>query len=361
MKRIPEFDGFRAFAVTMVMVGHTAVGWPAQPQATSWMRRIIHGVIEHGWLGVDLFFVLSGFLITGILLDEDRNDYFGRFYVRRATRILPLAVVYIAICALAYGHPYGSYFLLALIFCANLAVPLNVAVPHGPVVLWSLAVEEHFYLVWPVLVFVLKRWALVMTAASIVVAEPVLRYWAVAHGIRGSVVYQLSWFRFDGLALGALLALWVRGPYFTRRTVWLVVVAWTIVIGLATIALIPSVLEPRTAAGSAMRSTQAQAIYIVAMALILAYPGSRIAAPLRSATAKHIATLSYCLYLVHLPLMDLYDWTVSRTKLNDAALGLTGKIAMRALIVLIVSFAIAALSQRYLEAPFMRLRSRLKA
>jgi peptidoglycan/LPS O-acetylase OafA/YrhL len=357
MKRIPEFDGFRAIAVTMVMAVHTVGGWPAPPQAPSWMRGIIRQAVNHGWLGVDLFFVLSGFLITGILLDEDRKNYFGRFYMRRATRILPLAVVYIAVCALAYGHPYGPYFLLALIFCANLAIPLNVAVPHGPTVLWSLAVEEHFYLVWPVVALVLKRSALVVVAAAIVLAEPALRYWGVSHGMRADrAVYQLSWYRFDGLALGALLALWVRGPYFTRRNVWLVVVGWMIVIGVATIALMPSVLEGRTPAASALRSTQAQAVFFAAMALTLAYPGSRIAAPLRSSIARLIATLSYCLYLVHAPIGDLYRWMLGQAKLNDAALGPAGTLAMRALVIFTVSFAVAALSQRFLEGPFMRLR-----
>jgi peptidoglycan/LPS O-acetylase OafA/YrhL len=356
MKRIAELDGFRAIAVTMVMADHMIGQWPL-PHATDWIPGVIREALNHGWLGVDLFFLLSGFLITGILLDEDRRDYFGRFYMRRATRILPLAIVYIAICALAYGHPYGAYFLLALIFCANLATLFDVPMPHGPNVLWSLAVEEHFYLAWPALVLFVKRRSLAIIAAALVLGEPLLRYWSVAHGMRADRgVYLFTWYRLDGLALGALLALWVRSNYFSRRDVWLVTAGWLIVIGAATVALLPSVLEARTPAASALRSTQAQAVFFAAMALTLAYPGSRIAAPLRSSFARRIATFSYCLYLVHVPMGDLYYWLLGHAKLSDAALGPGLALVTRTFVIFAASFAVAALSHRYLEAPFMRLR-----
>ncbi len=356
MPRIRELDGFRALAVTLVLADHMVDGWPLPQSATSWMPKILCGIVSHGWLGVDLFFVLSGFLITGILLDDDRRNYFGRFYMRRATRILPLAVAYIAICAAAYGHPYGQFFLLALIFCANLASPLGVPVPHGPGVLWSLAVEEHFYIGWPILVLFLKRWALAITAALIILIEPVLRYLAVSNGTRTDAeVYELSWFRFDGLALGALLAVWVRSFYFGKRNAWLVSAGWLAVVGAVTVFLMPSVLVARTPAASALRSTQAQAIFFAAMALALAYQGSRLAAPLRSSAARFIATLSYCLYLVHLPIGDLYYWVLGRLGISDQTWGAAALLS-RCVIIIGTSIAVAALSQRYLEGPFMRMR-----
>ena len=245
MRRIPELDGFRSLAVTLVMVDHIVYAWPLPEGALNWIPLPIRFLLSHGWLGVDLFFVLSGFLITGILLDEDRRGYFSRFYMRRATRILPLALVFIAICAAAYGRPYGQYFLLAIFFCANLAPLLSVPEPHGPVVLWSLSVEEHFYLIWPVLVLMLKRRTLAVVATTIVVGSPFLRAWAVSHGMNPeTTVYELSWFRFDGLALGALLALWTRSVYFTPRHVWQAVGAWICVVAIATAVTMPNVLLP---------------------------------------------------------------------------------------------------------------------
>jgi peptidoglycan/LPS O-acetylase OafA/YrhL len=354
--RILELDGFRAIAVSMVMLEHMVDGWPLPEGATAWMPGILRGVISHGWLGVDLFFILSGFLITGILLDErEHANYFRNFYGRRALRILPLAIVCIAIWWLTYGHPYGRYFLLALIFCANLDVLFGVPTPHGPGVLWSLAVEEHFYLVWPIAVRVFSRYGLLIAALAVVILSPLARAWAFAKGMRADDVYQLSWFRFDGLALGAILAIWIRTPSFTPRTVSAVVVLWLAVIALLTVATIPyGVLQPRSLTSVALRYPQAQGIFAGAMALALAYQGVPLLAPLRSGVAQFIAKLSYCLYLVHRPLGDLYYWTLGRMGIEG------GSLALRSMVIIAASFGVAILSQKYLEAPFMRLRGRFR-
>src|SRR6185437_13153051 len=208
--RIPELDGFRAIAVLMVMTEHMYNGFwlPVIP-----MPGALHFVLTHGWLGVDLFFILSGFLITGILLDErGHSDYFSSFYRRRACRILPLLLVCLVIYFVVYGRIYDRYLLLALVFCANLDVLLGVRTPNGLSVTWSLAVEEHFYLLWPLAVsrFTIRR--LVYIAGALVLLSPVFRGVAMHYGAQAQNVYQLSWFRFDGLALGALMAIFVRSP-----------------------------------------------------------------------------------------------------------------------------------------------------
>src|SRR5580704_14423620 len=195
---IPELDGVRAIAVLMVMLMHVFTPDDQSRGALENVApRVLTLLIAHGWLGVDLFFVLSGFLITGILLDtRERPRYFENFYGRRALRILPLYFLYIAVMACCYpGH--RPYFLLSLVFLANLAGLVGAGIPHGAGVFWSLAVEEHFYLIWPWLVRMLNRRALGWTCASIVIAESVLRAVFAAHGMD---VYCPSWFRFDGLA-----------------------------------------------------------------------------------------------------------------------------------------------------------------
>jgi len=98
-------------------------------------------------------------------------------------------------------------------------VLFGVPAPHGPAVFWSLAVEEHFYLLWPVLNRLLRRRIFAMLAVLLVVLTPVARIVFAAHGLNtNEQVYLYSWFRFDGLALGALLAMWVRTAYCSMRT-----------------------------------------------------------------------------------------------------------------------------------------------
>src|SRR5215471_9399520 len=151
--RIPELDGFRAIAIWMVMIMHAVDVGPA-PKS---MNRLLDLVIGHGWLGVDLFFVLSGFLITGILLDaKGKADYFKTFYARRFFRIMPLYFTMVAIWSIFY-HGYGKYFLLSSVFLANFAQLFHIKKPLAADILWSLAIEEQFYLIWPWLVLKLSR------------------------------------------------------------------------------------------------------------------------------------------------------------------------------------------------------------
>jgi peptidoglycan/LPS O-acetylase OafA/YrhL len=89
--RVPELDGVRAIAVWMVLLTHILAGFPNAPGALDFIPDPVRQVLTHGWLGVDLFFLLSGFLITGILMDsKERPNYFRNFYMRRVLRIMPL-------------------------------------------------------------------------------------------------------------------------------------------------------------------------------------------------------------------------------------------------------------------------------
>lgn len=360
--RIAELDGFRAIAVWMVILDHLIDGWPLPLESVAWIPRPLFVVVTHGWLGVDLFFVLSGFLITGILLDgRDTPNYFRKFYGRRALRILPLAVSCIAVWFVAYGSEYWRFFALALLFSANLSGLFGAPQPHGPSVLWSLAVEEHFYLLWPIAVRFLRRRLLAIFAIAVVLGSPILRYWGVSHGLRADgEVYSLSWFRFDGLALGALLAIWMRSRVCSPRATRIAATTWLAFILAVTLLLLPfGVLSAHTPASAALRFSQAQAVFVAAMALALTYPRTVLTAPLRSRFAMISANFSYCLYLVHLPIGDLYYWILQRLAINDVfTFGAQGALLARSIVVLAASFVVAAFSRRYLEAPFMRLRGR---
>jgi peptidoglycan/LPS O-acetylase OafA/YrhL len=309
--------------------------------------RFLVLLIGHGWLGVDLFFVLSGFLITGILLDNP--NHLENFYARRALRILPLYFLCIAVMACFYPGN-GPYFLLSLAFLANMAGLLGVAVPHGPDVFWSLAVEEHFYLVWPWLVRMLSRSALACACASIVIAEPLLRAVFVAHGCD---VYMPSWFRFDGLASGALLAIWFRSPLASRRRSWMAAGICLATAFAITIAGLPFGILSKTVAGMSLRYIQATLVYCAGMMVAIGWRGTWLTAPLRWWFARLTGDLSYCLYLVHLALLDGY-MVVFRQYVPR---GFTfSQLLLRAVVVLGASYGLALLSRRYFERPILSLK-----
>jgi peptidoglycan/LPS O-acetylase OafA/YrhL len=351
---IPELDGVRAIAVLMVMLMHLLTPDDQSRGAFENVApRALTLLISHGWLGVDLFFVLSGFLITGILLDSRESPrYFENFYGRRALRILPLYFLCIAVLACFYpGH--GPYFLLSLVFLANLAGLVGAGVPHGAAVFWSLAVEEHFYLIWPWLVRLLSRRALVLTCACIVIAETILRAIFVAHGMD---VYCPSWFRFDGLASGALLAVWFRSPLCSQRRSLLAAAACIAAAIAITIAGLPFGIMAKTVAGMSLRYNQATFVYCAGMLLAIACRSTRLTAPLRWNFARLTGDLSYCLYLTHLALMDGY-MVLFR---HYVATGFTfSQLLLRAVIVVLASYGLALLSRRFLESPLLALKRHL--
>src|SRR5262249_5665933 len=146
----------------------------------SGIPRIVVGLTLGGWVGVNLFFVLSGFLITGILLDTNfRADYYKRFYLRRALRILPLyyAVLVLLLllghAGLVPRHVSWAFLGLSAIYLSNITNLFGVPMQYG--VLWSLAVEEHFYLLWPTAVRALSRRKVISCAIAVVALCVLLR------------------------------------------------------------------------------------------------------------------------------------------------------------------------------------------
>ncbi len=166
-----------------------------------------HNLLNAGWIGVDLFFVLSGYLITSILR-RTRDDLFfwSEFWVKRATRILPPFLM--LICVAEFFTPHSSIHQMAG-YTLTLGDILAYKRPRFEVLrpLWSLAVEEHFYLLWPFAVRILKRKTLMYILASIIIIEPALRAFGSLHYGGWEVFYFLTPYRLDGLSWGCLLAL----------------------------------------------------------------------------------------------------------------------------------------------------------
>lgn len=187
--RIPQLDGVRAVAIAVVFIHH------------AFKIKIL-------WMGVDLFFVLSGFLITGILMntkEEAFKGYIGRFYERRARRILPAYLVVMGIMTVLVGTWWMKHWYM-YIGLMNFLVPFGISIPDN-LPLWSLAVEEQFYLLWPLAVYFLDRRQLVWCAAGMILLASVLRGVCTPLFSDHFTIYMLLPFRMDTLASGALLAL----------------------------------------------------------------------------------------------------------------------------------------------------------
>lgn len=356
-QHIQELDGIRAIAIWMVLIGHLYWGFKVPDDTYDRMPRLIYQIISHGWLGVDLFFILSGFLISGILLDsKHKKNYFRTFYWRRVLRILP--VFYLCIFVMSYFYENAAYFLLSLVFLANFAEGFGVQAPHGPGVFWSLCIEEHFYLLWPFLVKYLSRRNLTILAVIIVTLTPALRWWGVTRGMSiDAEVYSYSWFRFDGLAMGALLAIWMRSDKATLQNS--LRLAGVMLVGSAVIAVVgmPYGIMGKTAVGVGLRYTQVILVFGAFVLTVVVLRGTAMTLLLRTRFADISGKLSYCLYLIHLSVGDaIYSLTVKYNEKLYARFGSFGWVTIRGVMILIVSFAIALFSQRFIEGPFLKLK-----
>ena len=199
-ERIPELDGLRGLAVLLVMAYH-AFAYEMTLEPWHGLGRVLATLTNLGWLGVDLFFVLSGFLITSVLLRTHLNaEGLRSFYWRRALRILPLYFVVLLVIWLSYSGA-GSFVLLSAFFLSNFVTLFGVPLIYGP--LWSLAVEEHFYLVWPWVMRFVTLPRLAWLAAGIALTQPLARGVGFYYSCD---IYYFTWFRLDGLAWGAFFA-----------------------------------------------------------------------------------------------------------------------------------------------------------
>lgn len=361
--RVADLDGVRAIAIWMVLLLHVVFVFPSSPGALGFIPTPLLLILSHGWLGVDLFFMLSGFLITGILLgSKHRSHYFRNFYIRRILRIMPLYFATVIVWSILY-RGYGRYFLLSSAFGANLSWLLHIPRPRGPTLLWSLAIEEQFYLLWPFIVFLLNKRTLAIVTGGIFLATPVIRAIAAAHGVDPEVITRLSWYRFDGLAAGALMAIWARSYLAGKRSsIWIASALMVAFVLLTVIGTPFGLMGGRTITAIALRLTQAYLFFGAFFVLIVAFRGSKWTAPLRWRFMQLSGALSYCLYLVHLSIGDGYEYLLERSGVPLVSyVGASGAVLVRAAAILGVSFGIALLSRKYLEDPFLSLKDRFTA
>lgn len=350
--RMPELDGLRAIAIMMVLVWHYFSTQVAAEPGTPLAAAI--GLAKASWSGVDLFFVLSGFLIGGILLDNRTSPNIIRnFYIRRACRILPLYLVTLAAFFLARslsGEPDAWLYRGSLPDWSYLTFTQNFFMAresqfgaHWLDVTWSLALEEQFYLFVPVvLVFLPLRVGLAILVSLIVLA-PLLRA-----QVGGIGAYVLPFCRADALLIGVLCAVAVRQRLWSvlngTFTTALIVAAGLFFVG------IPLLIKAglMEMGGSFVHSYFA-VFYAVLLLGVLRSLGSTLTSPLRWPSARWMGERSFAIYLLHQPVSGMLHGSLAGGAPAIADLG----GACITIASLIVTLILAEVSFRLVEKPAM--------
>ena len=257
--------------------------------------------LKIGWAGVDLFFVLSGLLITRILRqDRDAPSFWSRFYLKRAARILPPLVVLFLVCSF-YPLQRGQW--LGVIFFASNFVRVFCSNIHNPVVItWSLAIEEQFYLFWPFAVRFLNTRQLTRLLIAILVIEPLLRGIATPFTHDYFTIYYLTPFHIDGLALGSLIAVLLENQRAKARLTLLIprifFASTACLVG--GMALFPAFRRP---ANSIVFNSLGYSLVILTSASLICYTllheKATVAKILSLPGLTVLGTISYGVYLYH--------------------------------------------------------------
>jgi peptidoglycan/LPS O-acetylase OafA/YrhL len=360
--RIAALDGLRGLAILFVLLWHGLFSIPFRSKFLS--NLIVVGQLS--WSGVDLFFVLSGFLIGGILLDTKNSPrYFTTFYIRRAYRILPLYAAVIGLYLL-WPVPFhllpdrlGVFLPSRIPLLAYLTFTQNLwmahlgtfdVVPTG--VTWSLAVEEQFYLTVPLLVWKINRSRLAWTLIAVVIGVPLLRV-LISYSLKeGNFAdYVLMPCRADALCLGVLSALLVRTPRF-----WNALIAKRLFLypmaGIALIGLIWFTYKRYDPYGHVMITAgySLVALFYTFWLLIALTSRGVVQRILHNRALRELGTLAYCTYLLHLPFMAVcrrilgmrFDYSSRATQFFGGLIGI------------LLTLVAARLSWRFFEQPMLR-------
>jgi peptidoglycan/LPS O-acetylase OafA/YrhL len=351
---MPGLDALRGVAILSVLLHHELNWQKVQQPPVGSMAARIADLFVFGWLGVFLFFVLSGFLITGILLDtKSQPHYWRNFYVRRALRIFPVFVLVLLIFKI-FWHATWLYFGVCIAYMANLTSMMSLGGnQYG--ILWSLAVEEQFYLGWPLLAKLLSRRNLAYAAVASILLSPLLRYLSASGIVPLGNPHEMTWLVSDNFATGALLALLLRSKWgnvaTTTRIAWGLLATGAVLLA----AGIPlGILHRTNVLGAALQTVPFELMF-GALLLFSLLCGERQSVLVWTRPLRFLGYISYGLYLCHIIVFTSADaalrdlgfyrsWSV-----RDWLLRFIGEGAL--------SILAAYLSRRYFEEFFLRLKT----
>jgi peptidoglycan/LPS O-acetylase OafA/YrhL len=351
---VRALDGIRGLAVIIVFIFHAFAFAPARTP----LAMLLHGIALRCWVGVDLFFILSGYLITGILLRaKNADNYYQVFYARRALRILPLYyLVMFGWMLMVHDWPpikNQAWFWFNL---SNLPTAFTPYLIPYLAHYWSLAIEEQFYLVWPAVIRRVSETALIRLRMAALIGCFVLRNLPIVLAWNQrwpNFVYRLTPFRIDTLCAGALLAiLMYRGVDLTRFRGYL---RGACITGAA--AFVASTLFGANS-NLPVRFAYTGAIICFTALIALALDPSKLTAKIfANRFLRRMGLYSYCFYLIHAWVLLQY-WFVHH-RLSRVHLIFANESLNQILINSIlfgVTFSICAASYKFFEFPVLSLK-----
>ncbi len=354
----PELDALRFFAFLIVFLHHA---FPHQPEfwtklgLPSALASVLSGIGATGAFGVSLFFVLSAYLITELLLRE--KELVGSldvksFYIRRILRIWPLYFFFLALAAamqwfvpgqhmgwragLAFSALAGNWYIVFIGFPSSVIFPL-----------WSVSIEEQFYLTWPLIVRRVSQATMIAFAVGLLGVATATRFYLGAHHRWESEIWCNTLVQLDPIAAGILLAVLLNGvvPQFSK-----LVRAAMVVGGIACLALAALYFGIKNDPLTTWRIVLGYPMVALGGVLLVSAvlrDGARPAKPL-----VYLGRISYGLYVFHVLGLLISDNIVSNQTASLARYGL------RVLVAFALTVAMAAISYRWLETPFLKLKQR---
>lgn len=357
--RIEELDGLRGLAVSMVLIWHF-VGCMIDQSLGNW-AKVVFDITIFGRTGVDLFFVLSGFLITGIVLDRSSHAkiFLQSFYIRRVFRIVPSYLILVSIYWLIVAAGKNNYafntetpLLYHATFTQNWWMSANEK--WGPAaisVTWSVAIEEQFYLFFPIFLLIASQKNLPKIFVAIAIFSICFRLVAIFIFDNPFLMYVNTLSRLDGLAAGALVAYLWRDPRFG---VWLSSFSYIKKVFWVLLSLVPLFLialhSNRTMTMALWGHTYLTLLYAVSLLAILISLPSGGMYFLRRTWLRKIGAVSYTIYLFHPFFLSSIFLLAGRSERISTLwdCGLAGAA-------LLVTFFYSKVSFKYLEQPLTRL------
>jgi len=324
--------------------------------------------LSFGWMGVDLFFVLSGFLITGILVDTRTNSgYYKNFLVRRILRIFPLYYFFLIVFFIGFPllslHDHIKYYsylnsnqfwfwayIQNWLFVTDTTYPEINIISH----FWSLAIEEQFYIFWPIVIFFFSGRNLKLTCILLIVGSLLFRIYLYFQQASWIVIYESTFTRLDGLAIGSLIAILVREESGRK---WLETWAFRILlVSAASIVSIIGITGNYYINNPLLQTVGYTLIDMFCGALLVVLVSSSsisfIKIIFKSRVLVFLGKYSYGLYVYHKPIYYFAEIYLAQWILNREVISVIG---------IVLSVALAVISYRLLEAPFLRLKDKLSS
>lgn len=337
-----ELDGVRAIAAFMVIFFHFFF----LPELN--LPPLLTRIAKFGRTGVSLFFVLSGFLITRILIaTKGSPSYFSSFYIRRSLRIFPLYYLFLTltfvILPLLSGKPFAPFNLQVYSWTYLQNFALAFRWPHtGPIHLWSLSVEEHFYLFWPLLIYLLSIRKIVGASVMIIIMAFMVRYFMVTHDYE---VYYFTFARIDELSMGALLAvLEIKNKLIDKNANKILL--FSLLFAIPTIAFLVIFTGIKNPIIQIIKYNLLAITFFGMVAYVIALRDtSRVKKFLRTRPMLFSGKISYGLYLFH-PLCIATIWSVFPQ----------GNLLLNFVIAVGFTFLVASASYYLFELNFLKLK-----